>query len=114
MDQRNREALDWYEDDQAVEAGMPGSLPGLPLSWPQLLWCLASTAFALIWISESVGSIDPARGFVTYSVFAGNIWVLLLVVAICTLILRLARPLKDLAYVLSGAAAVSILFTHTF
>jgi hypothetical protein len=114
MHQRNQETIDWYEEDQGDEAGMPGSLPGLPLTWPRLLWCLASTAFALIWIGESLSSIDPAKGFVTYSVFAGHIWLLLLVMAICTLILRLARPLKGFAYVLSGSAAVSILFSHTF
>jgi len=114
MHQRNQETIDWYEEDQGDEAGMPGSLPGLPLSWPRLLWCFASTAFALTWIVESVGTIDPERGFVTYSVFAGHIWILLLVMGICTLILRLARPLKGLAYVLSGSAAVFILITHRF
>ncbi|MET0745961.1 MAG: hypothetical protein ABWY78_21490 [Microvirga sp.] len=114
MDQRNQETIDWYEDEQGPDAGHPGSLPGLPLSWPGLLWCLASAAFALVWIGESIGSLDPSRGFVTYSVFAGHIWVLLLVLAICTLIRRVARPLKGLAYVLSGSAAVCILLTHTF
>ena len=96
MDQREHEIIDWYEEDQEVDGATAGTLPGLPLSWHQLLWCLA------------------ARGFVTYSVFAGHIWTLLLVMGLCTLLLWLARPLKGLAYLLSGSAAVVFLFTHTF
>lgn len=114
MDQRNREIIDWYEDEQGVEGLVPGALPGLPLSWHRLPWWVASTAFALIWIGESLGAIDVSRGFATYSAFAGHIWMLMLVMAICTLIVRIARPLNGLAYGLSGSAAVFILFTHTF
>jgi hypothetical protein len=114
MDQREHEIIDWYEEDQGVDRATAGTLPGLPLSWHQLLWCLASTAFAVVWIGASLDSLDAARGFVTYSVFAGHIWTLLLVMGLCTLLLWLARPLKGLSYLLSGSAAVVFLFTHTF
>jgi hypothetical protein len=114
MDPRSHENYDWYEDDQPLDVIGARSVPGLPGSWSNYAWWLASLGFALLWIVESVGAIDSARGFASYSVFAGHMWNLMLVLGICYVIFRLSRPLSGLAYILSGSAAIYLLLTHTF
>ncbi|MBM6594530.1 hypothetical protein [Microvirga pudoricolor] len=114
MVHKSPENFDWYEDDQPLDTTVASPVPGLPGSWSNYTWWLACIGFALVWIVESLGSIDSARGFASYSAFAGQMWNLMLVLGICYVIFRVSRPLSGLSYVLSGSAAAYLLLTHSF
>jgi hypothetical protein len=108
---------DWDEEDPAfgLVSYDPDRMPGLPGSWSGYLWGMAGIGFALLWAAESIGALEGKDGIAGYNSFAGNMWNLFLVLAICYLIFRLSRPLPSgLAYILSGLSALYILITHTF
>ena len=117
MNKVPQDSPDWYEDDQAPDSiqDHPHRVPGLPGSWSNYVWWICCIGFAGIWVSESVSAVDPSRGFGNYNSFVGNVWNLFLVLFICYLIFRIARPLTSgFAYLLSGAVAFYLLLTHTF